>query len=202
MKIILINSPNFRDSNLKKYSIGDESLSNEGMIRAHELGVELKKKNLSKLFTSSFQSALETGLIIKKLIPLELHSVSDFRGRNDFGVFLGLSHKEAREKFLDEVEDYESNKPYHNVSGSENYFDFAKRVTDSFNSIIKNEFENKTNCIGFILHACVIEVIFRELIGFEVGEVEECALIEFDFDGEGFELISSKGVIGIESTLA
>jgi uncharacterized protein YuzE len=45
-------------------------------------------------------------------------------------------------------------------------------------------------------------VIFRELIGFEVGEVEECALIEFDFDGEGFELISSKGVIGIESTLA
>ena len=43
-------------------------------------------------------------------------------------------------------------------------------------------------------------MIFRELIGFEVNEILEGALIEFDFDGEGFELLSSKGISGIEST--
>jgi broad specificity phosphatase PhoE len=199
MKIILINSFDSIDSD-SKYSIGGESISNEGLIKAREIGAELKKKGLAKLFTSSFQSATETGLIIKKVVPLELCSVSEFRARNNFGVFLGWDKEEARKKFLSEVEDYESNKPYHQVSGSEDYFDFAKRITSSFNSIIKKEFENKTPCIGFVLHSCGIEVIFRELIGFEVNEILEGALIEFDFDGEGFELLSSKGISGIEST--
>ena len=64
MKIILINSFDSIDSD-SKYSIGDESISNEGLIKAREIGAELKKKGLAKLFTSSFQSATETGLIIK-----------------------------------------------------------------------------------------------------------------------------------------
>lgn len=202
MKIILINSPISMDFESKKYSIGDDSLSDSGLIRARELGEELKSKKTLKIFYSSFQSAVETVLIIKKIFPIQTIIVSDFRGRNEFGVLLGLSKEEVKNNFFEELKDYESNNPFHHTMGVEDYFDFAKRVTVSFNSIIKNEFENNSSCICFIVHSSVIEVIFRELIGFEIGKVKEGALIEVEFDEDGFEIISLKGVGEVKSTLS
>lgn len=178
----------------------DDSLSTKGMLQAHELSEKLKGKEIEKLFVSPKARAIETALILKKKLMFELVSVSELRERNQYGVLTGMLKSEAKEKFEEEVEELEANDPYHHVLDSEDYFDFAKRVTDSFNEIINSEFKNKSKAIGVVTHGGPIRVIFRELLGFELEGIKDCALIELEYDGEGFEIISSEGIDKIESS--
>jgi broad specificity phosphatase PhoE len=180
----------------------DDSLSNKGIMQVHELSEKLKKTDIKKLFVSPKARALETALILKKKFPFELISVSDLRERNQYGVMTGMIKSQAKEKFPDEVEDLQANNPYHHVTDSEDYFKFAERVTKAFTQIINDEFSNGAKAIAFVTHGGPITVIFRELLGFEVSEIQDCALVEFDYDGEGFELLSSEGINKIESAFS
>ncbi len=180
----------------------DDSLSNTGIIQAHEVAEKLKKEKIKKLFVSPKARALETALILKKKVPFELVSVSDMRERNQYGIMTGMLKTEALEKFPDMVEELEATNPYHHVEGSEDYYKFAERVTTIFNKIVNDEFTKGTKAIAFVTHGGPIMVIFRELLGFEVSEIKDCAIVEFDFDGEGFELLSSNGINKIESAFS
>ncbi len=180
----------------------DDSLSTKGMMQAHELAEKLKGKEITKLFVSPKIRAVETALILKKKVLFELVSVTDLRERNQYGVMTGMVKSEAQEKFPDDVEDLEANNPYHHVTGSEDYYKFAERVTKAFNEIVNDEFESGTKAIAFVTHGGPITVIFRELLGFEVSEISDCAIVEFDYDGEGFELLSSAGINKIESAFS
>jgi len=180
----------------------DDSLSNKGILQAHEIAEKLKGQKIKKLFVSPKARALETALILKKKVPFELVSVSDMRERNQYGIMTGMIKSEALEKFPDSVEELEATNPYHHVEGSEDYFKFAERVTKAFNQIVNDEFSKDTKAIAFVTHGGPITVIFRELLGFEVSEIDDCAIIEFDYDGEGFELLSSNGINKIESAFS
>lgn len=180
----------------------DDSLSTKGMMQVHELSEKLKGTLIKKFFVSPKTRAVETALILKKKMMFELVSVNDFRERNQYGVMTGMLKIEAKEKFPDMVEELEETDPYHHVEGSEDYFKFAERVTKSFNSIVEEEFKTNTKSIGFITHSGPIRVIFRELLGFEINKIDDCAIVELDYDGEGFELISLDGVNKVESAFS
>lgn len=180
----------------------DDSLSTKGMMQVHELSEKLKGTDVKKLFVSTKTRAVETALILKKKIMFELVSVNDLRERNQYGILTGMLKTEAKEKFSDMVEELEEMDPYHHVEGSEDYFVFAERVTKAFNSIVEEEFKNNTKAIGFITHGGPIRVIFREILGFEIDGISDCALVELDYDGEGFELISLVGVSKVESAFS
>jgi len=180
----------------------DDSLSNNGIIQSHNLAKRLKDYKISTLFVSPKNRAVETALILKKNMPLSLVSVSELRERNQYGVMTGMKKSEAKIKFEEEVEELEANNPYHHVSGSEDYFVFAERVTNSFNKIIQEEFKKKTKVIAFLTHGGPITVIFRELLGYEISGIKDCALFELDYDGESFEIISAQDIYKIESNFA
>ena len=180
----------------------DDSLSNKGILQSHELSEKLKGKLVKKLFVSPKARAIETALILKKKFPFELIQVSDMRERNQYGVMTGMIKSEAKEKYDEEVEELEANNPYHHVTDSEDYYKFAGRVTLAFNKIVESEFKSGSKSIAFVTHSGPIKVIFREILGFEISEISDCALVEFDYDGEGFELISSDGINKIESTFS
>ena len=180
----------------------DDSLSNKGIMQVHELSEKLKKTDINKLFVSPKSRAVETALILKKKFPFELVSVSDLRERNQYGVMTGMIKTDAKEKFPEDVEDLEANNPYHHVAGSEDYYVFAERVTKAFNQIVNDEFNKGTKAVAFVTHGGPITVIFRELLGFEVSEINDCAIVEFDYDGEGFELLSSDGINKLESAFS
>jgi broad specificity phosphatase PhoE len=180
----------------------DDSLSEKGILQAHKLSEKLNGRDIKKIFVSPKSRAVETALILKKKAFFELVSVNDLRERNQYGVMTGMVKSEAKKKFSDQVEELEANNPYHRVLGSEDYFVFAERVTGAFNRIVKEEFGKKEKAIAFVTHGGPITVIFREVLGFEIRGIKDCALFELKYDGDGFEIISAEDAEKIESVFS
>lgn len=179
----------------------DDHLTTKGKKQSEELAKRLEGTGISTMYVSPLARAIETAMIIAKKVPAKLISVSDIRERNNYGVLTGLKKSEAKKKFDEEVEDLEENSPYHHVKGSEDYYEFSERVLGAFNEFIEDEFDKETLAIGFLTHGGPIRTIFREILGFEVEGIKDCALFELEYDGNGFEIISAKDVDSIESGL-
>lgn len=179
----------------------DDSLSPKGKKQAAELAKRLSESEITKLFVSPKKRAVETAAIIGKEIQPTLISVPDLRERNNYGILSGMKKEEAKKEYPDEVMDLEENAPYHHVKDSEGYFEFCERVLAAFNEIIEEESEAETDSIAFLTHGGPITAIFREVIGFEVSGIKDCALFELEYDGEGFEIISADDVDSIEAGL-
>ena len=179
----------------------DDSLSPKGKKQAVELAKKITEFEITKLFVSPKKRAIETGEIIGKELKLNLIPVQDLRERNQYGVLTGMKKDLAKKEYPDEVMDLEENNPYHHVKDSEDYFAFCERVLAAFNEIIEEESEAETDSIAFITHGGPITVIFREILGFEIRGIKDCAIFELEYDGEGFEIISADDVDSIEAGL-
>ncbi len=179
----------------------DDHLTENGREESAELAKRLENKNIQKFFVSPRIRAIETSLIIAKSVPGKYITLSEIRERNSYGVLTGLTKKEAQKKFEEEVEEIESNNPYHKLANAEDYFDFAERVLGAFNKTVEEEFENNTEAIAFITHGGPITAIFREILGFELKGIKDCALFELEYDGDGFEIIYAHDVKSIEAGL-
>jgi len=179
----------------------DDSLTPKGEKQALKLANELKDKEITKLFVSPKIRAMETAKIIAEELNLDLIPVPDMRERNQYGVLTGMKKTEAKKEYPDEVMDLEENNPYHHVKDSEDYFAFCERVLAAFNEIIEEESTAETDSIAFVTHGGPITIIFRELLGFEIKGIKDCALFELEHDGDGFEIISAEDVESIEAGL-
>jgi len=179
----------------------DDHLSEKGKKQASELAVRLVEEEIETIYVSPKIRAVETAMIVAKKISAKVMSVENLRERNQYGVMTGLVKSEAKKKFPDEVMDLEENNPYHHVKGSEDYFAFCERVLGAFNTLVEEEYGKESNSIAFITHGGPITVIFREILGFEVKGIKDCALFEIEYDGEGFEIISSDDADSIEAGL-
>ena len=179
----------------------DDDLSPKGKKQAEALAKKLSESELSTFFTSPRARAIQTTEILIKHISAKVVSVENIRERNQYGVMTGLKKAEAKKEFPDEVEDLEANNPYHHVQSSEDYFVFCERVINAFNEIVEEEFINETESIAFVTHSGPITVIFRELLGFEIKGIKDCALFELEYDGEGFEVVSAEDVDSMEAAL-
>ncbi|MFA6269335.1 MAG: histidine phosphatase family protein [archaeon] len=179
----------------------DDHLSPKGKKQATELAGKLEDSEISTFFTSPKIRAIETTAILSKIIPAKVISVANIRERNQYGVMTGMIKADAKKEFPDEVEELEATNPYHHVQGSEEYFAFCKRVIDAFNEIVEEEFANETESIAFVTHGGPITVIFREILGFEISGIKDCALFELEYDGDGFEIVSAEDVDSIEAGL-
>ncbi|MDD4250871.1 MAG: phosphoglycerate mutase family protein [Candidatus ainarchaeum sp.] len=173
----------------------DDHLTNKGKLQASELAKKLSEKLIEKVFVSPRIRTIETALIIAKELPVKFDVVNEFGERNSYGVLTGLTKKEALEKFPDEVEELEANKPYQKVKDCEDYYDFAQKVISKFNEMIENEFFMETQGLAIITHGATISTIFREVLGFEINGIKDCAIFELEFDGDGYEILYAKDVL-------
>jgi broad specificity phosphatase PhoE len=193
MKIYLIRHGQTTSDVEQKYNGWyDDHLTEKGKLQACELAEKLSEKTIEKVFVSPRIRTIETSLIIAKGLPVKFDVVNEFGERNSYGVLTGLTKKEAMEKYPDEVEELEVNKPYQKVKGCEDYYEFAEKVIAKFNELIENEFLSETEGIAIITHGATISTIFREVLGFEVNGIKDCAIFELEFDGEGYEILYAK----------
>jgi len=168
----------------------DDSLSQNGEAQVKGMVKKLIGKDIEVIFHSSLIRATETAQIVGETLEVPLVLVDDLKERNNYGDLTGMIKKEAKEKFPEEVEELEGNPIYHKIPNSEDYYDFAKRIIDVFNEISDGEQET----VAIITHGGPIRVIFRELIGFEIEGLEDCAVIELNKDGDGIEIIGMDGI--------
>ena len=177
----------------------EDHLTQEGKKQAEKLADKLSDKEIEKIFVSPRVRAIETALIVAKKVHAKLETAKDMSERNSYGVLTGMIKKEAKEKFPEEVEELEENNPYHHVTNSEEYYAYTERMLAQFNSIVESEFEEESEGIAFITHGGPITIIFREILGFEIRGIKDCAVFELEFDGDGYEIISAVDLDSIEA---
>ncbi|MBT4870338.1 MAG: histidine phosphatase family protein [Candidatus Diapherotrites archaeon] len=170
----------------------DDHLSQNGKEQVNNLAKKLEGKDIEIIYHSSLIRAIETAQIVGEKLSINLIEIKGIKERNHYGELTGLTKKEAKEKFPDEVEELEHDPIYHKLPHSEDYYEFAERVINAFNEISESEHE----IIAIVTHGGPIKIIFRELIGFEVEGLEDCAIIEIEKEGDNIEII---GMDGIES---
>jgi len=170
----------------------DDNLSKKGKEQEKELGEKLADKNIEIIYHSPLIRAEETATIVGQKLNVPLEEIKDLRERDNYGELTGITKKEAKEKYPEEVEELESNPIYHKLPHSEEYYDFAERIIASFNSVIKID----RGVIAIVTHGGPIKTIFREVLGFEIEGIEDCAIIELNADGHGIEV---SGMDGVES---
>lgn len=190
MRVFLIKHAQSQAEKENKYT-GDyeDHLSEEGKKQAKELHKKLVGKDIEKVFVSPRIHCVDTAYILEENCNIEIFTATELAQRRAYGILTGLNKKVAEEKFPDLVEEINSQFPYHKIDGCEDYYLYSQRMLDQFNTIIKDEFEKKTNGIAFITHEDTIKIIFRELIGFEIKGINDCGVFELEFDGDFFEII-------------
>ena len=169
----------------------DDLLSEKGREQIKELAEKLKGKNIEIIFHSPLTRAKETAQFVGHFIGAKLVEIENLKERNQYGVLSGLTKKEAKEKFPQEVEKLKVH-PYLNyVTDSESYEDFVPRIVKAFEEIVANE-EYET--IAIITHGGPIKALFREF--FQLGEFKEindCAIIEINKEDHAYGVVAMDG---------
>ena len=171
----------------------DDHLSTTGKKQVEELVKKLEEKDIEIIYHSSLIRAIETAQFVGRELSVPLEEIKDMRERNHYGELTGLTKKEALKNFPDEVEELEAAPIYHKLPHSEDYYDFAKRIIDVFNELTETEYET----VAIVTHGGPIKAIFREILGFEIEGLSDCALIELNKDESGIEIVGMNGVESI-----
>jgi len=168
----------------------DDNLSPNGEVQVRGMTKKIIDSDIEVIYHSPLIRATQTATIIGEFLKVPLVLVEDLRERNNYGELTGMTKKEALEQFPEEVEELEGNPIYHKIPNSEEYFAFAERLINAFNKIVEGE----EDTVAIVTHGGPIRVIFRELIGFEIEGLADCAVIEIEKDEEGTEIIGMDGV--------
>ncbi len=197
MKVLLITGCQTHAQELNKIAGAFEKLSETGEKESKKLSKILKENYVFRIFSSQDVSIVQTTDILEKTKEFEIFIVPKLNRRNNFEQLWGLDKKEAIEKFPELVEQMENN-PFFTSELGEDYYLYAGKVIEQFNKILEKEMEIETEGVAFILNLETLKIIFRELIGFEINNVPNCAIFELDFDGEAFEIIDVEKSISVE----
>jgi probable phosphoglycerate mutase len=181
----------------------EDHLSEEGKIQAKNLWKKFEGKDLDKVFVSPRIHCVDTAYILEENNNAELHTATELAERRSYGILTGVKKEEAKKTHPELVEEIESQFPHHKIEDAEDYYEYTERMLDQFNKIVKDEFEKeKIHGLGFITHSDTIKIIFREVLGFEVDGIKDCAVFELEFDGHTYEIIDAKDLKSIEPVIA
>jgi broad specificity phosphatase PhoE len=153
----------------------DDHLSELGINQAKQLAKKLKNHEIQIIYSSPRIRAVETADILNKEIGVEVRIVEGIRERNNYGILTGMLKSEAKNKHPAETDKLKTHL-HHDVTGSESYDSFKKRVIKTFNSIIE---DSRYETIAIISHGGPIGCIMREIMRLgEFRRLGDCAVIE------------------------
>jgi len=166
----------------------DDHLSETGYKQAKELVLKLRNKNIKLIYHSPRIRAIETGKELGKNAKCPLKQIEDIRERNGYGILTGLTKKEGKEKYPEEVEKIQKYGFYHNITNSESYEAFKERVIRVFNHILNS---NNPQNIAIISHGGVIRCFVKEYL--KIGELEkigDCAILKLEYNCRELKLVN------------
>ena len=197
MKIYIVRHAQ-TESNLREIACGNqkrEGLTKEGKEQAKKLAKKLNKVKIDKIFISEAKRTYETILPLLKFkedIPIK----KDKRlNECKFGIFSGLTLKEAEEKYPKIFKARWKDKWNIPVPRGESYKDVALRLESFLKDLKKEARKFPLKNILIVTHATPIKVFLIKYLGFSVEKVEliyfeNAAVSIFDFQNEGIKLIS------------
>lgn len=177
MRVFLIRHAQV-EANLKGVDFNDEKNSNltpEGKRQAEKLAKRLIKFKIDKIFVSESKRTYQTilPLIELKPIPVEINP-----GLNEanFGIFSGLTFKEAKEKYPKIYEKRLKDKWNFKIPKGESFKGVDERLKSFFNDLKKETKKNQIKNFLIVTHATVLKVF---LIYYLKYSIEKADLIHF-----------------------
>jgi len=134
----------------------DDHLTEKGKMQLKQTAGALVGKNIEMIFSSPLIRTKESSEIIREKINVPVEYVDDLKERH-YGILTGLTKKEAKEKYPEEVEKHQN--PLNTDPEGESYEDFNKRVIDAFLSLKNQNYKT----IAIVTHGGPIKAIYRFL---------------------------------------
>lgn len=99
-RIVYLVRHGVTESNKKRFYMGwsEEELSEEGIKQAEVLGLKLKEKEISKIYTSPVRRAVQTAEILNKYLSTEITMEKDL-GEMKLGEWEGMSEEKVKIKY-------------------------------------------------------------------------------------------------------
>jgi broad specificity phosphatase PhoE len=170
----------------------DDHLSDEGLLQAEKLADKLKDKSIQIIYHSPRKRAKETAQILSERIGVPMQEVPDLRERNAYGVLSGLVKSEAKALFPEEVEKLTKDKIHHDISNSEKYEIFKKRILDALSQLINIR---KYERIVIVTHGGPISCITRELLKMgEIKTMDDCCIMVLRTIKDSVRLAIKEGI--------
>jgi alpha-ribazole phosphatase len=189
LEIILIRHGE-TDSNKNGKFTGstDISINSKGAEQAGSLPVLLKDDTISSVYTSDLKRCKETA----KFIKCDKVSHTGKLREMDFGHWEGMSYKEIKEKYPEEIEKWENDWSTFGIPEGESFADMSRRVLEEFDKIVK--LHNSSNDkIAIVTHGGCIRTILGHYISGSIKDcwkfqIENAAVTRLCFDRDYFYL--------------
>ena len=166
----------------------DDHLTELGKNQAKELANKIKDQSIEKIYHSPRIRATETASIIYSITNIPIDIMDDLRERNAYGILTGQVKHEAKKSYPRLIEQLKD--PKATIEGAELYDIFKQRVINIFDKLTSSEL----NTISILTHGGVISTFLREIIGRERKTLDDCAVIELNYDNGKYEIIKSEGL--------
>ena len=188
MKIYLIRHGQTTGDVEKRYGGAyDDHLTAEGKRQSEHLAGQLTGKNIEMIFHSPLMRAAETAKILAEQMSCPLQETKSLRERNGYGILTGMTEREAREKYPDQVK-LLKNINQTVVQGAETYEQFRQRFLEGINNIIES---NTLDVIAIITHGGPIRCLLREQLDRkELRKLGDCGYFLLEKNNQGLRLIS------------
>ncbi len=134
----------------------DNHLTILGQEQLRETAKKLAGKNIEIIFASNLMRATESGEIIKAEINSPLEIFDGIQERN-YGILVGLTKKEALEKYPNAVESHKN--PENTDPDGESLVDFQNRTLAAFRTI----FAQNYSTIAIVSHGGPIKQLLKHL---------------------------------------
>jgi broad specificity phosphatase PhoE len=166
----------------------DDHLTVLGRSQSSQLAELLSSEGIEQLFASPRIRAQETAEIIAEKLGLIATTLDGFRERNAYGVLTGLTKKEAKAKYPDQVELL--NNAHNTVSGGEEYIPFRQKITSALDDVSRVTADK----IAVVTHGGPIRLIFRDIL--KMGEVDigDCGFAALEGEMGKYKLLSATGI--------
>lgn len=156
------------ENNIKKcIGITDINLSEKGIKKAEEIGIFLKDKNISKIYTSNLKRCEKSAKIISSIIDTPYYIQEQLREIN-MGVWENKSFDYIKEKYPDEYKNRGKNISGFKIKNGETFQECYERSKDIFTKLVE---ENYNDNIVIISHSGVIKSIISYIENKTLNEI-------------------------------
>jgi alpha-ribazole phosphatase len=169
MKIFLIRHGETKWKKIGFLSYTDIGLSKKGFLQAKKIAQKLKNEHIEAIYSSPLKRCRQTAKEIAEKMGLKVLIDPELREVN-FGIFEGLSLKEAERKYPDLFLKRLKDKWNFKIPKGESYKEAAKRVLKFLKRISKSK---KNKNIVLVTHATIIKILLKLFSNFSMEEIDK-----------------------------
>ncbi|MGI6776967.1 MAG: alpha-ribazole phosphatase [Acetivibrionales bacterium] len=139
----------------------DIGLNKKGINQAYRIADKLKNEQICQVFSSPLRRTVQTAEIIKDSLSLTVSYVDSLKERN-FGEWDDLSYEEIREKYPQELAQWDKDWINYRIKNGESAIEAHLRVTAFIDRLIE---KNNNGTFLFVTHLGCIRSLLAHLLG-------------------------------------